>query len=264
MLLGVGALLPPLMHSPPRNIMTDLSVLLPVYNASRYPDGWVERAITSVLDYQPGIQTEVCIGDDGSTDKFLTGLKDKRIKIVRASEEPTGGSRAANAAASIADGRYFIILSCRSWYEARALSAMVHFLDNNPDIGFCYGDTTKFLEDGRPIYKQAAPYNPKLFMTSFPTSFGYMYRREAWDEGARYGCDVYAEQEKQWMTIGDHYMLAQLVQMGYQGFAMRNLMVLYYQYGHIKQSNDLLAKYKGKLNNEMKRLLKKKGAKQNV
>lgn len=95
-------------------------------------------------------------------------------------------------------------------------------------------------------------------MTSFPTSFGYMYRREAWDEGARYGCDVYAEPEKKWITIGDHYMLAQLVQMGYRGFAMRNLMVLYYQYGHIKQSTDLLSKYKGKLNAEMARLLRSK------
>jgi glycosyltransferase involved in cell wall biosynthesis len=240
--------------------MIDLSVLMPVYNASHYPDGWVERALNSVLWYQPEIEVEVCIGDDGSNDGYLEKLLDERIRIVRAGDEPTGGSRAANAAATIAQGRYFIILSCRSWYQARSLTAMVNYLDNSPEIGFVYGDTMKYLPNGRAIYKQAAPYNPKLFMTSFPTSFGYMYRRGAFDNGARYGCDVYAEQEKRWLTIGDHYMLAQLVQDKWRGFAMRNLMVLHYQYGEVQQSTDLLSKYKGKLNGRLRLLLSQRSA----
>jgi len=233
--------------------MADLSVLLPIYNASRYPKGWVERALTSVLDYQTGINVEVCIGDDGSTDKFLDRLQDERIKIIRAGDEPTGGSRAANAAATIASGRYFIILSCRSWYEPQCLTAMVKFMDANERYGFCYGNTMKYYGD-RAIHKIAPPFNRQLFLQSFPTSFGYMYRREFWDNGARYGCDLYVKEEKKWITIGDHYMLAQIVSEA-DGFAMKNLQVLHYQYGEIAQSNDLLSKYKGRLMQEFNNLL---------
>ena len=85
-----------------------------------------------------------------------------------------------------------------------------------------------------------------------------MYRRSAWDNGARYGCDVYAEEEKQWVTIGDHFMLAQLIQMGLDGQALRDLVVLHYEYGGIPQSNDLLSKYKPVLMNTFYRLLGEK------
>jgi len=234
--------------------MTDLSVLMPVYNASNYPPGWVERAVNSVLYYQPGIDVKLCIGDDGSNDGYLDRMVDERIRIVRAGDEPTGGSRAANAAANIATGRYFIILSCRSWYEPRSLAAMVKFLDSNERYGFCYGNTIKYMPNGYAAQKIAPPFNRNLFLNSFPSSFGYMYRREFWDEGARYGCDVYAEDEKRWVTIGDHYMLAQIV-LKADGYAMKNLQVLHYQYGGVTQSNDILSKYKGRLMTRFRHLL---------
>ena len=233
----------------------DVSVLLPIYNAGSYPKGWVDRAINSVLCDQPDIEVELCIGDDGSTDKYLKKLNDERIHIVRAGDEPTGGSKATNAAAAIAKGRYFIILSCRSWYEQRSLTAMVMYLDSHPEVGFVYGDVMKYSQYGRASYKPALPYNERVLLQRFPTSFGYMYRRECWDNGARYGCDVYAEAEKRWVTIGDHYMLAQIVLQGYKGFAMRNLMSLHYQYGGVKQSNDLLSKYKPQLMKKFNKLL---------
>lgn len=233
--------------------MTDLSVLMPVYNASRYPEGWVERAIDSVL-CQPEIDIELCIGDDGSDDNYLWRFTDPRIKVVSASDKPQGGSTATNAAASIASGRYFIILSCRSWYEQRALTAMVRYLDNNPDIGFVWGNTFKCSPQGQPMFKEAAPFNPALFMRDFVTSFGYMYRREAWDRGARYGCDVQTK-DGRWLTIGDHWMQAQLILMDYKGAPMQ-MQVLYYQYGGIEQSNDLLQEYRPALYEEFSRLVK--------
>jgi len=254
LLLGAGAKSPPSMR-PPYKTMIDLSVLLPVYNPSTYPKGWVERAINSVLWEQPDIEVELCIGDDGSYDKWLDRLTDERIHIVKVGERPTGGSQAANAAAGIAQGKYFIILSCRSWYEPRSLTAMVKFLDSHPNIGFVYGDVMKYSQHGGASYKQARPYNKSVLLQRFPTSFGYMYRRECWDNGARYGCDVYAEKEGRWVTIGDHFLLAQIVLQGWDGFAMTNLMTLHYQYGGVEQSNDLLSKYKPKLMKKFNKLL---------
>ena len=224
--------------------MTDLSVLMPVYNASRYPAGWVERAIDSVLE-QPDISVELCIGDDGSDDGYLDRLHDNRIFVTRAGDHPSGGSRAADAAAGIAHGRYFIILSCRSWYERRALTAMVRHLDEHPEIGIVWGNTIRQHANGHLERKDAPIWNPQLFLRSFPTSFGYMYRREGYDRGARYDCSIQAS-DGTWFSIGDHYMLAQLVKMGFTGAPLR-MQVLYYQYGHVPQAGDLLHVYRARL-----------------
>lgn len=234
--------------------MIDVSVLMPVYNASRYPAGWVERAIDSVLT-QPEISAEVCIGDDGSMDGYLDRFNGDRIRITRAGEHPTGGSRAADAAAGIARGRYFCMVSCRSWYAPRGLTTMVRYLDAHLDIGMCWGDTIKYVESGAGyIYKDAAQFNPKLFMRSFPTSFGYLFRREAWDAGARYDCTVQTD-EGMYISIGDHYMMAQLVQMGWIGAPLKGVQVLHYQYGHTPQAADVLAQYKSRLYDQFNKQL---------
>lgn len=231
--------------------MKDLSVLLPIYNAGRYPAGWVDRAINSVL-YQD-IDAEVCIGDDGSTDDYLSRYQDERIKIVRHENGPTGGSDAANLAGDAAEGRYFLILSCRSWYEPGSLKQMVRFLDRREDIGFVYGQSAMHLVNGTTYLKSPPAYSPEQWRHSFPWSFGYMYRREAWDCGCRYGITVYAENEKRYFTIGDHHMMMHLIHtMKYRGDVL-NALVLHYQYGVIPQEGDFLAKYKRQLQAEFER-----------
>lgn len=225
--------------------MIDLSVLMPVYNASRYPDGWMERTINSVLS-QPKINVELVIGDDGSTDDYLSTLTDPRIRMIRAGEQPSGGSAAADAAASIARGRYFIMVSCRSWYGKQALTALVNYLDAYQCIDIVWGNTIRYHADGLPPECKSAPlWNPRLFLRSFVTSFGYMYRREGWDAGARYECSVQMD-DGTWMSIGDHFMLAQLIKLGYIG-APVPINALYYQYGIVPQAGDNLARYRGKL-----------------
>ena len=217
---------------------------MPVYNASRYPDGWIERAITSVIT-QSEIDVEVCIGDDGSTDDFLHRFKDKRIKIARNENGPTGGADACNVAASVAKGKYFILLSCRSWYEERALTAMSMYLDSHPDIGFVYGTSYMHRENGAFHVKNLPAYTPEQWRHSFPWSFGYMYRREAWDKGCEYGVTI--ETKDGYFTIADHDYIMQLIHvMKYEGYVMQGLTTLHYQYGGAQQ-NDFLAKYRTQL-----------------
>lgn len=55
--------------------MPDVSVLMPVYNVSRYPVEWIRRALASVAD------AELCIGDDHSTDSTADLLHSLRPDI---------------------------------------------------------------------------------------------------------------------------------------------------------------------------------------
>lgn len=225
--------------------MIDVSVLMPVYNAGRYPEGWVERAITSVVT-QSEIDVEVCIGDDNSTDGFLKRFKDDRIRIAKNPDGPTGGADACNCAASIARGKYFILLSCRSWYQDRALTAMSKYLDTHPEIGFVYGSSVMYLPDGNFQFKHPPAYTPQQWRHAFPWSFGYMYRREAWDAGCKYGVTI--ETLDGYFTIADHDYIMQLIHvMKYKGYVMQGLTTLHYQYGGTKQQSNYLAKYKAQL-----------------
>ena len=239
--------------------MIDLSVIMPVYNAGSYPQGWFDKAINSVLD-QP-INVEVCIGDDGSTDDALDAFYmgfNRNVHVVRVGEEPTGGSRAGRAAANIATGRYRIILSCRSWYFENSLAAMVKYLDDNPQFTFTYGDTFLHFPNGKTVNKIPPPFEKKRFIKSFPCSFGYMYRSEYHHQGAEYGCEIFAEDEQRWFSIGDHFLLAQIIQLGGVGKYMEDLAVLNYRYGHKAQSSDSLGKYRKQLYSEFYRLLRSK------
>ena len=224
--------------------MPDVSVLMPVYNMKRYPRSWIERTFDSVLNKQSGIDVEVCIGDDASTDstrKILRGMidKDRRIKVAYAPRN-TGGSDAVNLAAEMATGRYFILLSLRSWYEPDSISRMVTVLDGCQDIGFTYGHNRYYDEryESRVIVRPR--YHEEIFKTAFASGFGYLYRREAWDAGCRYGCNVWIEEANRWMTMGDRHMVMQLIfTMKYTGHRC-DWVTLNYQRGIIPQMNDLL------------------------
>ena len=234
----------------------DVSVIMPVYNIYSYPDGWVERAVSSVLENQ-ACNVELCIGDDASTDKTQTALKKmaelnpEKIKVAY-SYKNTGGAGNCNLAAEMATGKYFILLSCRSWYEPGSLAVMAHYLDQHPEIGFVYGNT--FFHDGKySRLKIPAAFSPEAFKHSFISSFGYMWRRDAWDAGSRYGCTVYIPQAKRHMTIADRDMVMSLIfDHNYAGKWL-NLLALNYARGGVAQMNDLLMEHRKLMLDEFRR-----------
>lgn len=235
--------------------MPDVSVIMPVYNITKYPDGWVERAISSVLEYQ-ACSVELCIGDDASTDKtpkLLRSLAEKNENIkVAFSQKNTGGAGNSNLAAGMATGNYFILLSCRSWYEPGSLAVMADYLDMNPVYGFVYGNTV-FHHKTKTTLKIAEEFAPELFKTKFASSFGYMYRREAWDAGSRYDCTIWIPEEKRFMTIADRSMIMSLIyDRGFDGKHL-DITALHYVRGGVTQMNDLLVRYKAQMMNEYKR-----------
>lgn len=226
--------------------MPDISVLMPVYNVRSYPPGWFMRAVESVSD------CELCIVDDCSTDDTFELLQTVPGAKVGRTKRNSGGVDAVNIAAGMATGRYFILLSCRSWYEPGSLETLARYLNEHPDIGFVYG-CTQFHNPER--YKKPIPFRDKDFRKAFVSSFGYLYRREAWDAGCRYDCTIWLNEEQRYMTIADYHMAMNLIfKMKWQGYVLSDQLVLHYERGGAPQMGDLLAKHKKEMNQEFSRL----------
>ena len=97
--------------------MVKISVILPVYNGSKY----IKKSIESVLN-QTFHDFELIIVNDGSCDNTLdiiTSFNDKRIKIINQSNQGPGGAR--NNALKIAKGNYIMFLDSDDWYSTDAL-----------------------------------------------------------------------------------------------------------------------------------------------
>lgn len=208
----------------------DVSVLIPVYNVGRYGVAEFEARIQKTLEQHCQMQVVICddgSDDNGETESILQKLhwQDKRIQIT-AHARNLGGSEATNTAATIAQGRYFIIGSARSWYEPNSLQDLVRVLDEQPERGFAYGFTQYHgaweHRDEPPDYKR------EDFFTDFPSRFGYLYRREAWDRGCKY--TPYLKVKGQTICIGDYDFIMQMIcNLGWSGVRVPRLVLNYHR-----------------------------------
>jgi glycosyltransferase involved in cell wall biosynthesis len=232
----------------------DVSVLFPVRHAHvKYPPELFETAVLSTLR-QPGVSLEVCFVDNASTDgtwETLQALAEdhRNIKITR-NQRDEGAAYSLNCAAEMAEGRFFIFQSARSWYARGALAVMAAALDRADGYGFAYGQT----EYRGAIQKQHVPplFQRERFWHSFDSLFGYMYRRDAWDAGCRY--EWYIERAEGRIDLLDWDFAMQLiVKMGWSGLALSYLPALIYFYSGTGQMTELVHKYQAVLDAEFAR-----------
>lgn len=103
-----------------------ISVVIPVFNRPEQ----VLRAVGSVLNQRPnkiGIQLEVLVVDDGSTDETplaLRGLQDPRVKVL-GNTLNQGVSAARNLGLAQAQGKYLALLDSDDWWQPDKIST--HF-----------------------------------------------------------------------------------------------------------------------------------------
>ena len=86
--------------------MTDISIILPVFNGEKF----IGKAIESVLN-QSLNDFELIIVNDGSTDSTLdiiTSFDDERIKVI--DQNNKGPGQARNNGLEIASGEYVMFL----------------------------------------------------------------------------------------------------------------------------------------------------------
>jgi len=114
----------------PRNFC-DLSIIIVNYNTRDY----LVRCIDSIME-QAGIETEIIVVDNNSTDLSTEILKQRfpEVKMI-ANAENAGFSRANNQAVAISGGRYLYFLNPDTEVYPGSLQAMIYYMDTHPDIG---------------------------------------------------------------------------------------------------------------------------------
>ena len=126
-----------------------ISVVLPVYNPERR---WLEEAMDSVLS-QIYPRWELCICDDSSTEEHVREVLscyerlDDRIKFKRL-EKNAGISASSNAALSLAEGEFVVLLDHDDELAPDALFEVVRHLQDHPDTDLIYTDEDKKDEAG--------------------------------------------------------------------------------------------------------------------
>jgi len=108
-----------------------VSIVVPVYNNYRM----TMQCLGSILDNCAGIDYELVVADDASTD--LTRSIQERVHNIRVirSGENRGFVLNCNDAAACARGRYLVILNNDTAVSAGWLVPMLDVLDNRPDVG---------------------------------------------------------------------------------------------------------------------------------
>ncbi|GAA4167236.1 glycosyltransferase family 2 protein [Gryllotalpicola koreensis] len=120
-----------------------VSVVIPCYNYARYlPD-----AVRSALE-QPGVDVDVVIIDDASTDDSVAVAKafaerDERVRLV---QHPAnrGHVETANEALGLATADFLVKLDADDLLTPGSLARSVALLTAHPETAFCYGHPVEF------------------------------------------------------------------------------------------------------------------------
>lgn len=108
------------------------SIIIPVYNTSKYLNKCIKSAINQ--DYE---NIEIIIVNDGSTDDSLEIIKKytKKYKnIVLIDQKNKGLSEARNAGIKKATGDYFLLLDSDDFIEYNLISKLNEYTSKNPDL----------------------------------------------------------------------------------------------------------------------------------
>jgi glycosyltransferase involved in cell wall biosynthesis len=131
--------------------MSSVSVVIPCYNYGHF----LEEAVVSVLDDQPGVDVRVLIIDDASPDgsaEVAARIADRDPRVQLIVHETNKGNIATfnEGLLEWADGDYCLLMSADDRATPGALGRARDLLDAHPEVGFVYGRAHWFT-DGEPL-----------------------------------------------------------------------------------------------------------------
>jgi glycosyltransferase involved in cell wall biosynthesis len=120
--------------------MTSISVLIPCYKYGQF----LEEAVSSVLDDQPGVDVRVLIIDDASPDDSADvarkiAARDPRVEVVVHATNKGNIATFNEGLLEWADGDYCALVSADDQLTPGALRRARDLLDAHPNVGFVYG-----------------------------------------------------------------------------------------------------------------------------
>lgn len=109
---------------------TDLSVIIPVYNAALL----LNRCLDSVFNQKTRYTYEVILVDDGSTDNSVELIKartETNIRLFR--QQNAGPAKARNKGIELAQGKYCAFLDADDYWQDSYIEQTVSFLKNHQE-----------------------------------------------------------------------------------------------------------------------------------
>jgi glycosyltransferase involved in cell wall biosynthesis len=126
--------------------MSDVSIIVPTYNHSRY----IRQAIDSALS-QTLTSFEVIVVDDGSTDDTAHALGGYGSRVRVARQENRGVAAARNKGAEIARGDLLAFLDADDIWIPRKLEMQTRRFGGEHRLGLVHCGVEDITEEGRPI-----------------------------------------------------------------------------------------------------------------
>jgi glycosyltransferase involved in cell wall biosynthesis len=180
--------------------MPDVSVIIPTYNRR----SMVQQAIESCFEGNDGIDVEVVVVDDGSTDgtrEYLERIDDDRVHSIF--QEHQGAQVARNAGQKAARGKAIKHLDDDDYLLPGKLSEEFRRLENTgAEVCFAHFYKWDVVADERWLFENSGPDNPEAdFYTALLSKsidrlqLGILFDRQAiadlsWDESLPYLQDV--------------------------------------------------------------------------
>lgn len=127
--------------------MSAVSVVIPCYKYGHF----LEEAVRSVLDDQPGTDVRVLIIDDASPDDsgevaMELAAREPRLEVVLHTVNQGHIATYNEGLLEWADGDYSVLMSADDRLTPGSLARAVKLLDANPNVGFVYGNVLEFSD----------------------------------------------------------------------------------------------------------------------
>lgn len=134
----------------PLDRIARVSVVIPCYNYGRY----LKECVASVTQNQPGVEVEVIIVDDKSTDDSVLIARsiqasDSRIRLIEHIQN-AGHIATYNDGLQTATGEYILLLSADDLVTPGALTRAAELLSAEPSVGLVYGNAIPFTGSAPP------------------------------------------------------------------------------------------------------------------
>jgi hypothetical protein len=159
--------------------MTDISIIIPAYNAEKY----INKCIDTLIN-QTKKELEIIVINDGSTDNtenIVKSYKDKRIKYYKNKNQGIGKTR--NFGIEKATGKYLMFVDSDDYIEKDACEKMFNRAENNNlDIVIC--DFYKVYDSGdteqihTPSFKDSTLKDNPDIITEYLCPWAKLYNRK--------------------------------------------------------------------------------------
>ena len=170
----------------------DLSIIVTCYNFEKY----IAQSINSLLKATEGLNAEIIIIDDVSTDKspeILKSIHSEKIKLIL-HEVNSGPRNSINEAFSIAKGKYICRFDGDDAWHKDFFTETIKILDEHPEVGLVYTDISiigthnEVTSESKNIKRPTQLSNPdfeflEIFKRYYIAAPSIIARREAWDLG---------------------------------------------------------------------------------